>query len=128
MSELGTYCKGCAYLGDTYGGKSCDYLYITGRRRPCPVGKGCTVRARKKAKRGSCETPRREKSKTPGRREYKRLDQSRARELYEEGWSDRRIAKTLGVHADTVRRWRKRSALVCQRDRRGDEKGRNDLS
>lgn len=39
-------CEGCrfAFAGygvDLYG---CEYFLITGQRRPCPAGKGCTVK------------------------------------------------------------------------------------
>ena len=38
-------CEGCCY----YGGyakavRCCNYYLITGNRRPCPQGEGCTVR------------------------------------------------------------------------------------
>ena len=40
-------CRTCAYsFGDTgtWGGDIfCGYLIRTGKRRPCPAGKGCTV-------------------------------------------------------------------------------------
>lgn len=38
-------CKGCFYYGGkTEYVKSCNYYLITGNRRPCDVGCGCTVR------------------------------------------------------------------------------------
>lgn len=39
-------CRGCVYIGRILGGaeKWCDYIGATGKRRPCPAGKGCTVR------------------------------------------------------------------------------------
>ena len=37
-------CKGCAYAVSLTGEWYCDYLLLTGRRRPCPPGKSCTVR------------------------------------------------------------------------------------
>jgi len=46
MSAGTDSCKGCFYgkkftaLALTY----CDYLCMTGKRRPCPPGEGCTVR------------------------------------------------------------------------------------
>lgn len=42
-------CRKCFYSGPTnfiIDGKmlySCDYFLITGKRRPCPAGPGCTV-------------------------------------------------------------------------------------
>lgn len=51
-------CRKCYYSGpvDIGWGKvyplySCDYLLITGHRRPCPAGDACTVYSPKKAKR-----------------------------------------------------------------------------
>lgn len=47
-AEMVRHCKGCIYLGDNV--KTCDYYLLTGTRRPCKPGKGCTVKLR--AKRG----------------------------------------------------------------------------
>lgn len=40
------YCEGCDYF---FGScvKTCNYLFVTGHRRPCPPGKDCTVRKEK---------------------------------------------------------------------------------
>ena len=44
-------CKGCAYwCGGPTTIKTCDYMLITGKRRPCPPGEGCTVKKREKRK------------------------------------------------------------------------------
>lgn len=44
-------CKGCAYwCGGKTTIKTCDYMLITGKRRPCPPGEGCTVKKREKKK------------------------------------------------------------------------------
>lgn len=38
-------CAGCFYFsGVTLGGRTCNYIFIVGKRRPCPPGKDCTVR------------------------------------------------------------------------------------
>lgn len=38
-------CKGCFYCGGkTEYVKSCNYYLITGKRRPCEAGEGCTVK------------------------------------------------------------------------------------
>ena len=38
-------CNGCVYCGGkTEYVKSCNYYLITGNRRPCDIGEGCTVR------------------------------------------------------------------------------------
>lgn len=44
-------CKGCAYwCGGPTTTKTCDYILIEGKRRPCPPGEGCTVKKREKRK------------------------------------------------------------------------------
>lgn len=46
------YCIGCEYHWISYACpeyQACDYIMMTGRKRPCPSGKECTVK--KKAKR-----------------------------------------------------------------------------
>lgn len=41
-NPLAKHCEGCWFLGQSLG--SCNYLIFTGKRRPCPGGKGCTVK------------------------------------------------------------------------------------
>lgn len=38
------YCKGCTYQGYVGCWLICDYIGITGHKRPCKFGKDCTVR------------------------------------------------------------------------------------
>ena len=41
------YCEGCIYLTDMHYDdvrSACYYIVITGKRRPCKCGKGCTVK------------------------------------------------------------------------------------
>ena len=41
------YCRRCIYLARINGQRSyklCQYILMTGQRRPCPAGTGCTVR------------------------------------------------------------------------------------
>lgn len=39
------YCEKCVYRKTfTSAGPYCDYICMTGHRRPCPPGEGCTVR------------------------------------------------------------------------------------
>lgn len=42
-------CLGCIYMGwvGSYLG-CCNYLLMTGKRRPCPPGKECTVKHKQK--------------------------------------------------------------------------------
>lgn len=44
-------CEGCAYLMDGWHVKYCDYLTITGHRRPCKGGAECKVKVTKGVKR-----------------------------------------------------------------------------
>lgn len=37
-------CQGCAYLGEAGHYGCCNYIFCTGKRRPCPPGKGCTAK------------------------------------------------------------------------------------
>ncbi len=39
-------CRGCQYFNVLSDGttKLCEYILQTGRRRPCPPGRGCTVK------------------------------------------------------------------------------------
>lgn len=38
-------CSGCRYFFGTYlVNRCCNYIFIEDRRRPCPPGKGCTVK------------------------------------------------------------------------------------
>ena len=40
------HCAGCICLGYAGGGITCcDYIFKVGKRRPCPPGKDCTVKA-----------------------------------------------------------------------------------
>ena len=47
--KVDRYCVGCQYLkkitDDIY---FCSYMLDTDKRRPCPPGRGCTVRTLKK--------------------------------------------------------------------------------
>lgn len=39
------YCKPCIYRGSVeYGNNLCDYILLTGKRRGCKAGVGCTER------------------------------------------------------------------------------------
>lgn len=46
MTKCDSHCRGCAYLGYAGGDlRCCCYIFIEDKRRPCPPGKDCTVRA-----------------------------------------------------------------------------------
>lgn len=46
IKTVDEYCIGCTYLIRAGEGslKACYYIGAIGKRRPCPAGKGCTVR------------------------------------------------------------------------------------
>ena len=47
--QVTEYCRNCAFAAiddDTRAPEACGYFIITGKVRPCPAGKGCTVRKR----------------------------------------------------------------------------------
>lgn len=54
MSEsvCSRHCKGCVYNAEMasirYG--YCNYIFTEKKRRPCPAGKGCTVRKKGRTK------------------------------------------------------------------------------
>jgi len=70
----------------------CDYLDITGRRRPCPAGPGCTVR-------------------DDGYRGHSQIDPVRARSMYDMGMTDKEIGAEFGVSSVAVFRWRQKNEL-----------------
>ena len=42
------YCNGCVfYSGSSLTFKVCEYMLMTDHRRPCPAGKGCTVKTKR---------------------------------------------------------------------------------
>ena len=39
-------CEGCRYFhGDYLYNRCCNYIFVTGHRRPCKAGENCSVRA-----------------------------------------------------------------------------------
>ena len=44
-------CAGCIHFGWANSSLGCcNYIFNTGHRRPCPPGKGCTVKTKKRRK------------------------------------------------------------------------------
>lgn len=85
---------------------TCDYLLMTGHRRPCPGGKDCTV---KKTEGDGNEMPRRST-----------FDKSRARELLAAGWSVADVATELGATVAAIRQWRRRAGIPVERTPRSE--------
>lgn len=94
------FCHKCRFYGKHT--KTCDYIIVTDRRRPCPPGKGCTVR---------------EKEIVYNGRRMK-WDTKKAYELYKECMNDSAIAREVGVSAYTITCWRKRENLPSHLPRR----------
>ena len=89
-------CKGCAYAALLSGAWCCDYLSMTGHRRPCPPGEGCTVRKEGYlTKRGSAFMKRRG------------WDTEKEKALYDLKLSDTEIAGKVGATASAVAFWRR---------------------
>lgn len=45
------YCDDCFYYRNTGAARYCAYMFITGKRRPCDPGDGCTAKVSRKVKR-----------------------------------------------------------------------------
>lgn len=100
-------CEGCAYAIKLGGEWYCDYLSMTGRRRPCPPGEGCTVRKEGDlTKKGSAFMKRREWST------------EKARALYDQGLSDAEIAEKVGTTPSAVAFWRRGQSLPANLGRK----------
>ena len=48
QEQMQKHCKGCVYLGGHPDYRTCNYIFIEDKRRPCPPGKDCTVKKLKK--------------------------------------------------------------------------------
>ncbi len=53
------YCRKCIFYTGTGSVKTCDYIFMMNKKRPCPPGKGCTERINKGTKkaRSFCALP-----------------------------------------------------------------------
>lgn len=89
-------CKGYAYAALLSGTWCCDYLSMTGHRRPCPPGESCTVRKEGDlTKKGSAFMKRRG------------WDTEKAKVLYDQNLSDAEIAGRVRATASAVACWRR---------------------
>lgn len=90
----------CVYYAvgnnDGYNG-TCDYILVTGQRRPCGFGDACTVK------------------ETQGRKMrgggMSQEVEAKVKQLYAQGHSDPSIALTVGVTRTVIRYWRLRNEL-----------------
>lgn len=83
-------CKGCDFL--SLSTLTCDYILMTEKRRPCPPGKGCTVK-RVSSSKGKMDRD------------------ERLMQLYREGKNDVELVKLTGYAISSIRNWRKRNRL-----------------
>lgn len=90
MTYDNQYCAGCIYYGTST--LTCDYILLEDRRRPCPPGKGCTVK----------RTKRRRRVRKP------KWDTELGRLLWLDGRKDGEIADEFGIPISTVTAYRKR--------------------
>lgn len=84
-------CHGCIYLGVTT--NTCDYILMESRLRPCPAGKGCTVRRTRKG---------------GGKIKKQKWDTELGRLLWLDGRKDSEIADEFGIATSVVTSYRKR--------------------
>jgi len=110
---------GCDYMSRAT--PSCDYFLITGHRRPCPGGQGCTEHtALKKPEKHPAEIdvvsglPILRKRLKKRKRRYT-FDTRKALELYRQGLSDPAIGKACGISAASVYNWRKNNNLPANK-------------
>ncbi len=106
-------CEGCAYAVLLSGEWYCDYLLTTGHRRPCPPGEGCTVRVEEK------KDPKQTWKECPPVK-GRTWDTEKARALYEQGYTDARIAAEVGATGTAVGFWRRKLGLPSQLARGGE--------
>lgn len=83
-------CTGCVYWAKTT--KSCDYIFVEDRMRPCPPGDACTVRLTPKEVRMSKAT----------------WDTRKAQSMWLAGYSDKDIAQEVGTTAASVSYYRRK--------------------
>lgn len=83
------HCAHCIYHAVTDGMITCDYILITGHRRPCPPGKLCTVRLTKEGEKMTKIN----------------IDIKQVRRLIDEGKTIEEIASALNVSRSTVDRF-----------------------
>lgn len=91
MAQRADPCAGCFYRGKAGGNLLCEYILITGHRRPCPFWAGCTVKETEKC--------------------MKNWDKAKALALYQAGAIDKEISAEVGVSPTTIYSWRKKNGL-----------------
>lgn len=122
-------CRECIYRSGGYTGSetpwACDYMAMTGhaRSKKCGPGLDCTeYRKGDRLEIPATDFPKPEpetKKRHPGPESVVTgQTELEAVRLYEEGWSDQRIANALGVNKNTVWYWRQRTKRPANRNAR----------
>lgn len=85
-----SFCEGCWYYrgGCT---KTCDYIFLEDRPRPCPPGDGCTVRITRK-------------DRIPMKKPT--WDTEAGRQMWQDGKTDTEIADAFGISTGAVTSYR----------------------
>ena len=111
MSRGKTTFRSCIYAIRLCGDWCCDYLSITKHCRPRDADGACLARktAAAEARKGWQGAYR-----MPG----SGWDKALAREFYDKGWNDRKIAEAVGVSGVTIFTWRHSNGLPANRKRR----------
>lgn len=112
-------CRGCIYSSYLNGWRVCDYIQITGKRRPCPAGVGCTVRVSMNGdEAGAPVTARKRQDQKPNGRKPK-WDYSKAEEMLKQGLSPKEIAVAMGISPDHLRKCFRQHGVELPRAKAG---------
>lgn len=105
-------CPECIYRAAKFSEYACDYAGITGHTRRAVPPERCKhfepgkplagTRGEKPKGRPICINPVRRRT---------RYDWEKAKRLYDQKWSDPKIADAMGCRVQSVREWRKREKL-----------------
>ena len=106
-------CPECIYRAAKFAEYACDYAGITGHTRRAVPPERCKHFEPGKIR----EEMRGERPKGPAlsinpSRRRSRYDWEKAKKLYNQKWSDRKIADAMGCRVQSVREWRKREKLL----------------
>lgn len=80
-------CAGCVYASSAHNIPMCNYIFIAGKRRPCPPGTGCTVKItdkkvkKRKAKERRALSVEQQKRKAERDRQYREKKKASTRKL-----------------------------------------------
>lgn len=119
-------CKGCRYQ-DHQGW--CDYIGITGRKRPAKIrpGGGCDCKEKKPTHHpGLMLTQKSKKTLSPKTPKKPVLDHGKALDLYHKGANDAQIALACGCSKGTVQHWRNKHQLASNYFKNRKDRGTHD--